>query len=208
MPIIDGILTAKTGGLLSLDTGQSAVIRNIHGTQVVDAWALSRSAPYEYASMEHTRSVNSNIFFEAGMQAVSNHRRPMLTLTDDTSPGRHDTLLCPCNSAIYAELGCNGYHRNCTDNFHEALQESGIKLPFTPASLNLFMNVPVLPDGSVDRAPPASAPGDVLVLRAEMDIFLVLSACPQDITPINGTGRAPRDVAVRIIEIATTETAR
>lgn len=207
MPIVDGILSAGTGGFLSLNAGQCALIINIHGTQVVDAWAVSQSDPYEYASMEHTRSVNSNIFFEAGMRAVSNHRRPMLTLTKDTSPGRHDTLLCPCNTAIYKELRCEGYHRNCTDNFHEALHAAGIKLPFTPASLNLFMNVPVLPDGSVDRVPPASKPGDLVILRAEMDILLVLSACPQDITPINGAGRAPQDIAVRLIESQPTETA-
>jgi uncharacterized protein YcgI (DUF1989 family) len=50
----------------------------------------------------------------------------------------------------------------------------------------------------VDRVPPATAAGDYVVLRADVDLVLVLSACPQDITPINGASRTPRDVAVSI----------
>lgn len=58
------------------------------------------------------------------------------------------------------------------------------------------MNVPVAFDGSLDRLPPRSQPGDRVTLRAEMDLLLVLSACPQDVTPINGSARTPRDIEV------------
>jgi uncharacterized protein len=191
-------LTARHGAAYVLMAGDVAVIRNPHGNQVVDTWALSLSDPTEYSALEHTRSVNSNIFFDVGQRLMSIHRRLMLTLVEDTSPGRHDTLLCPCNAAIYRELGCIEAHRSCTDNFHEAIGNHGVRLPFTPASLNLFMNVPVAEDGSVDRLPPASRPGDHVVLRAEMDLLLVLSACPQDMTPINGADLNPRDILVEI----------
>ena len=200
------IVAAAKGAAFALGAGQYAIIENIHGSQVVDTWALAQTNPYEHSSLDHTRSVNSNIFFENGMALVSNLRRPMLTMVQDTSPGRHDTLLCPCNAAIYKELRCEGYHRSCTDNFHEALATIGVKLPFTPASLNIFMNVPVHADGSVDRVPPASKPGDFVVLRADMDVLLVLSACPQDVTPINGAGRTPQDIAVRIVDSLPMET--
>ncbi len=120
-------------------------------------------------------------------------------MSDDSSPGRHDTLLCPCNGPVYRQLGCSGYHRNCSDNLHEALSEFGIALPFTPASLNLFMNVPVAGDGSVTREPPVSRPGDYVILIAKCDLLLVLSACPQDMTPINGTARTPCDVQIEVM---------
>ena len=55
---------------------------------------------------------------------ISNHRRPILTIEEDTSPGRHDILLCACNLWIYRELGVTDYHRNCSDNLHEALPRS------------------------------------------------------------------------------------
>lgn len=188
------ILKATRGTAIRLRKGEAICIVNLHGNQVVDAWAVNMSDARECSALEHTRSINSNMFFDKGMTLVSNLRRPMLTLIDDTSPGRHDTLLCPCNGAIYKELGCTDYHRSCTDNFHEALAEQGLQCSYTPASLNLFMNVPVAEDGSVQRVPPRSKAGDSVTLLAEMDVMVVLSACPQDITPINGAGLQPSDI--------------
>jgi uncharacterized protein YcgI (DUF1989 family) len=193
------ILPASHGRAYAMQAGQVAIITNLHGNQVVDAWALSVSDPTEFSSMDHTRSVNSNIYFEKGMKVVSSRRRPMVTLLDDSAALRHDTLLCPCNAELYEQLGCHGYHRSCSDNFHEALSGKAKDLPFTPASLNLFMNVTVHADGALERHAPASKAGDYVSLRAEMDLLLVLSACPQDVTVINGDDRTPRDVAIRIV---------
>lgn len=199
------ILKATKGTAIKLCKGEAISVINLHGNQVVDAWAVNLTDASECSALEHTRSINSNMFFEQGMTLVSNLRRPMLRLIEDSSPGRHDTLLCPCNAAIYQELGCTDYHRSCTDNFHEALAEHGIHCSYTPASLNLFMNVPVAEDGSVQRVPPRSKAGDRVTLLAEMDLMVVLSACPQDITPINGTGRQPSDIAWCIHPLASRE---
>jgi uncharacterized protein YcgI (DUF1989 family) len=65
------------------------------------------------------------------------------------------------------------------------------------------MNVPVAADGAVQRHPPASKPGDYVVMRAEMDLVAVFSACPQDITPINGEARQPKDIAVCLLPAPT-----
>lgn len=192
------VVEARHGRAFAVKAGDCVRITTPAGTQVADTWAFAAGDLHEHLSMDHTRSVNSSIFVDRGTRLVSNHRRLMLTVVDDTSPGRHDTLLCPCNSAIYRELGASPDHRSCTGNLHEALGDAGLDVPFTPASLNLFMNVPVASDGSVDRLAPRSVPGDSIVLRAEMDLTLVLSACPQDITPINGDARTPTDLQVDI----------
>lgn len=192
------IVAARYGRAFPMKAGQYARIINTHGNQVVDAWAVAAREPGETSSMDHTRSVNSNIFFTRGMSVISSRRRPMLKMVADSAGVRHDTLLCPCSRELYQQLGCTEPHRSCTDNFHEALTEVGLSVPFTPASLNLFMNVPVGADGTVERVAPETAAGDHVVLRAEMDLSLVLSACPQDITPINGDARMPRDIAVVI----------
>ena len=189
-------LKASHGLAIALKTGDRLHIQNRMGNQVVDTWAVSTENPFEYSALDQTRSLNSSIFIEIGMRLFSNLRRPMLTLVEDTSPGRHDTLLCPCSAAIYKELGCEDYHRSCSDNFHEALASVGVSLPFTPASLNLFMNVPISGDGTVDRLPPASRAGDVVTFLADMPVYVILSACPQDITVINGIDRRPSDIGV------------
>ncbi|MGM4986034.1 MULTISPECIES: DUF1989 domain-containing protein [Rhizobium] len=199
MTVSSDTVPASHGRGYQMKAGQVAVITNLYGNQVVDTWALGVADAGEFTSMDHTRSVNSSIYFEKGMAVVSNRRRPMMTLIDDSASLRHDTLLCPCNAELYQQLGCDGYHRSCSDNFHEALSEKAEDLPFTPASLNLFMNVPVHADGSLERHAPASKAGDFVALRAEMDLVLVLSACPQDITVINGDDRTPQDVTIRFV---------
>jgi uncharacterized protein YcgI (DUF1989 family) len=189
---------ARHGRAAAVAAGETVEIVNTHGTQVVDTWAFARADPGEFMSMAHTRSVNSRLFPHPGQAFVSIRRRPMLRLLADTSPGVHDTLLCACNRAIYAELGADPAHRTCEDNLHEALAAHEVRIGFTPAPLNLFMNVAVGPDGAVIRGVPASRPGDRITLRAELDLLLVLSACPQDITAINSEDRTPRDVELRI----------
>ena len=143
------VIPARHGKAIALARGERIRIVNTHGSQVLDTWAFSRADASEHLSMEHTRSVNSRIYPRVGDRLVSNRRRPMLTLVEDTSPGGHDTVLCACNRAIYEELGVRGYHRNCEDNLHEALAELGLDVPWTPAPLNLFMNTPVVDDGRV-----------------------------------------------------------
>jgi uncharacterized protein YcgI (DUF1989 family) len=60
----------------------------------------------------------------------------------------------------------------------------------TPSPLNRFENARRGPDGSIEIAPPVSTPGSSVVLRAELDVLVVLSACPQDMAPANGEGPA------------------
>lgn len=186
-------IPARHGVAIGLARGAALVIVNTHGSQVLDTWAFNRADLAEHMSMEHTRSRLSRLSPRVGDELFTSRRRPILTLVEDTSPGIHDTLLCACNAAIYRELGCADDHRSCEANLHEALGALGHRVPFTPGPLNLFMNVPVTDNGGLDRVPPRSRPGDRVRLRAEMDAIVVLSACPQDVTPINGAQCTPRD---------------
>ena len=192
-------IPARHGVAIQLDAGSEIVVINTHGTQVLDTWAFNMADPSEYLSMEHTRSRLSRFSPGAGVSLFSNRRRSVLTMLEDTSPGIHDTLLCASNREIYRELGCDDTHRSCESNLHEALSVMGIRVPGTPAPLNLFMNVSVAPDGAIDRRPPQSRPGDRVRLRADMHAVVVFSACPQDITPINGAECTPRDAHYEVI---------
>lgn len=184
---------------MRLETQSLIEVVNTYGSQVLDTWAFAASEPTEHLSMEHTRSVNSRWRVGPGMVFVSNRRRPMLTLVEDTSPGIHDALLPACSPEIYRELGCLGWHASCEENLHAALREVDLSVPFTPGPLNLFMNVPIEETaGTLDRQPPTSRPGDQVVLRAEMELWVVFSACPQDVTPINGALRIPTDAHYRL----------
>ena len=165
---------------------------------MVDTWAFNRDDETEFMSMEHTRTTLGRIMPLVGQSMVTNHRRPILTLVEDTSGGIHDTLLAACDRYRYELLGCEEYHDNCTDNLATALLEVGLTLPETPSPWNLFMNIPVAADGTVGFEPPVSKPGDYVVLRAEMDCVVAFSACPQDMVPINGTDCVPTEAHFRV----------
>ena len=83
--------------------------------------------------MEHSRVALGRIIPEVGDGLVTNRRRPILTLVEDTSGGIHDTLFAACDRWRYEMLGCTEYHENCTDNLAAALATLGLTPPKTPA---------------------------------------------------------------------------
>jgi len=153
---------------------------------VVDTWAFSARAAAEWMSMEASRASFLRLAAAVGDTFVTNQRRPILTLVEDTSGGAHDTLIAPCDAPRYRLLGVEGHHDNCRDNLHAALAALGITIPATPSPLNLFMNIPWTADGRLAWGDPISTPGSFALFRAEMDLVVAFSACPQDILPING----------------------
>lgn len=184
-------LDARCGMAVRLSKGDTLGILNPSGHQVCDFWAFAADDLTEYLSMAHLHTALGSIFPKVGDGLVTTVRRVLLTITEDTSPGVHDTVIASCDHARYVELGCTEYHDNCADNLRMALIAIGLKAPAIPAPFNIWMNVPVGPDGSTRFDPPVSKPGDRISLRAEDDTIAVMSACPQDLTPVNGEGVAP-----------------
>ena len=170
---------------------QHIKVINTHGTQVVDCWALNADNMGEFMSMEHCRVAWERVCPRKGDIMVTNRRRPILKIMEDSANGTHDTLLAACDRYRYQQLGCKEYHRNCTDNFWEALVEIGMKPIELPSPFNLWQNTPVESNGVIKPNPPVTKKGDSIVLRAEMDLVICLSACPQDITSI--CGNKPRN---------------
>jgi uncharacterized protein len=192
-------IPARRGKATRLSAGQSVRVVNTYGQQVVDTWAFHATDMKEFMSMEHTRIFISRIIPKAGDPLVTNHRRPILTLTEDTSGGIHDTLVAACDRWRYELLGAVGYHDNCTDNLAAGLGELGLTPPETPSPLNLFMNIPVIDGNTIDVLPPVSTPGGYVTLRAEIDCIVAFSACPQDMVPINGAAMTPTAAHYEIV---------
>lgn len=194
------IVKGSEGAGLRLQRGARLRIVNTHGSQVVDLFAHNAEDLGETLSIQHSRNVWYRLHPRQGDQLWTQHRRPILTLVEDSSPGIHDTLFPCCDARRYNQLGVAGYHRNCADNWREALTALGITPPATvPTAINLFMNVPVAPDGSFRILPPVSRPGDQVTFRAEMDCVVALSACPIDMLPLNGADCRPQDVEYQVL---------
>jgi len=178
-------LPARQGIAARVHAGQTISIINTSGRQVVDTWAFSSQDVDEWLSMEHSRVALSRIVPRVGDILLSNRRRPMLCLIEDTTPGNHDTLMAACDARRYELLGAVGHHDNCSDNLHAALRAMAMNTRIVPCPLNLFMHVPWSGDGRLSFERPTSAPGQYVSLRAECELVVALSACPQDMNPVN-----------------------
>ncbi len=194
------VISARTGSAVRLRVGQAVKVVNTHGTQVVDTWALNLPDTTEYLSMEQTRRMLLKLWPQEGDTLYSNRRNAMLVMEQDTSPGIHDTLFACCDPWVYTHYGCPPGHENCRDNFVMALAALDIAPPIVPNPLNLWMNIPVRDNMSLAIAAPVSTAGDYVVLRALVDAVLVFSACPMDVTPINGDDCQPKGVRYHILD--------
>ncbi|WP_219417763.1 DUF1989 domain-containing protein [Pseudonocardia nigra] len=191
-----------TGRAVRLRAGELVRVVDIAGGQVGDVFAFAADVAGEHHSAAHTRSVTSRLFPAVGEAFVTDRRRPILTLVEDTSPGQHDMLIAACDPARYAALGVPG-HRSCAENLREAL--SGVRHPYagpTPQPINVFMRIPVGADGALSWLSAPTAPGDAITFRAELDSVVVVSACPQDLVGINRG--APSPLAIDVFSVPDT----
>ena len=190
---------ARMGKAAHVGRGQLVKVINTHGEQVVDMWAFNADDLTEHMSMEHSRVHLLKLRPELGDTLVTDRRKPILTLVEDTSPGVHDTVLAACDARRYELLGVEGYHDNCADNLENSMSDLGLEILKQPSSFNLFMNIPWTEAGQLTLQEPVTKPGDFVVFRAEMNAVVAFSACPQDILPINGRARHPTEAHFEVL---------
>jgi uncharacterized protein YcgI (DUF1989 family) len=85
----------------------------------------------------------------------------------------------------------------CRESFIAAGATVGITPRDLTHNINFFMNVPVTPDGALTFGDGRSHPGAHVELRAERDIYVLISNCPQLNNPCNGWNPTPIDVERR-----------
>lgn len=193
---VSSVIPTGQGRAFRVRRGERIRLTDLEGGQVGDLFAFLQERHDEYLSASHTRTSTGRLFPHPGEQFVTNGRRPILTLSADTSPGVHDMLIAACDPARYRQLGAVG-HASCSDNLHLALARLDLTAEVVPQPVNVFMNIPVGADGDLRWASAVSRPGDAVTFRAVMDCVVVVSACPMDLNSING--ERPTPLAVEII---------
>lgn len=168
----------RSGVALTLDRGQRLTVIDPCGEQVSDLLAFSRNDNDEVISSGRTLDYLSRIYLTAPDPLYSNRSNIMLRIIED-SVGRHDFLLTPCSRDTFRIIyGDEKPHRGCFGNLAEALEPFGIAPDRIPVAFNLFMNVPVDGvTGELKVLAPLSKAGDSIVLEAEMDLIIGLTAC-------------------------------
>ncbi len=172
--------------------GQSIRIVDVVGDQSADVLFLSAHNYQDRYSVQDTIRTQGNIYLTTGSVLMSTERNRLLTITADTC-GRHDTLGGACskesNQTRYA-LDRRSMHA-CREVFLrgaiEWTQRTGRELSKRDltANINFFMNVPVTTDGRLEFADGISGAGKYVELRAEHDVLMLVSNCPQLNNPCN-----------------------
>jgi urea carboxylase-associated protein 1 len=190
---IDHIVPAGEPWLQRVANGQLLRIVDLEGNQAVDTVFFNADDPDEHYSLTHTIQAQGALYLGVGSRLMSSQGRPMLTIVADTC-GRHDTLggACSCesNTVRYA-LEKRPMH-SCRDSFMAAIMaDAGITKRHVASNINFFMNVPVTPQGGLTFADGVSAPGKYVQMRAEMDVLVLISNCPQLNNPCNAYNPTP-----------------
>jgi hypothetical protein len=93
-----------------------------------------------------------------------------------------------CDKLRYElHFGVKG-HRNCVDNFYEAMSRYSWGKRQVPQPFNIFMNTIVEPDGTLVIRVPTSNARDRVIMQAEMDIIAAASSCPMDLNETGARG--------------------
>jgi uncharacterized protein len=177
--------------------GQCFRILDLKGNQAVDTLFYSARNPAERYSATDTIQAQRGLYLTTGTRLKSNEGNTLLTIVADTC-GRHDTLGGACsaesNTVRYA-LDKLHMH-SCRDSFLLALarNEYGLSKRDLSSNINFFMNVPVTPDGGLTFADGISAAGRYVEMRAETDVIVLISNCPQLNNPCNGYNPTPVEV--------------
>src|SRR5438067_9717642 len=167
---------------LQLLKTQLRTVIDLEGEQVADLVAFSSADPREYLSSGRSIDYAKTIYLTTGNILYSNRSRPLLTIVAD-DVGRHDFLFTPCSPETFRIIyGNSGYHPSCFENLAISLKQFGIAPDSISTTFNIFMNVMIGPDGTLNIEPPRSRRMDTIVLSAEMDLIIGLTACSAEMT--------------------------
>lgn len=166
-----------------MQKGQRLRVVDVQGEQVSDFICFNLHDTNEYLSSGRTIDYAETIFLTRGHPFYSNRSNVMFHIVEDTV-GRHDFLLTPCSGDTFRIIyGHTDPHRGCLGNLSESLREFGIAEDQIPICFNIFMHVRVDGEsGKISVLPPKSKAGDFIVLEADMDLVIGMTACSAEMS--------------------------
>lgn len=183
--------------------GQVLRILDLEGNQAVDTMFFNAVNIRERYSAVDTIREQGNIYLTTDSQLLSTEGNVMLTIIADTC-GRHDTLggACSTESNTVRYALDKKYMHACRESFLLAIArwefDTGVRISKRDltSNINFFMNVPVTPDGRLTFADGVSSPGKYVEMRAEMDVIVLVSNCPQLNNPCNAYNPTPVEMLI------------
>jgi urea carboxylase-associated protein 1 len=184
----------------TLRRGQVLRIVDVEGNQAADTLFFNAGDVADRYSAVDTIREQGNVYLSCGSKLLSTSGQVLACIVADTV-GRHDTLGGACASesnTVRYDLEKRTMH-SCRDSFVLAVAEHdalGLGKRDLTHNINFFMNVPVTADGGLTFADGLSGPGQYVEMRAEMDVIVLISNCPQLNNPCNAYNPTPLEVLI------------
>lgn len=200
--IADFVVEAGDPFTHEIRKGQIVRIVDLEGNQSADTLFFNAQDYTDRYSSQNTVLEQSNIYLTTGTKLLSTDGNVLLTIVADTC-GRHDTLGGACaTESNMVRYGIETRHMHaCRQSFVRGIQEwkHRFEKRDLASNINFFMNVPVTPGGELYFAGGVSGPRKYVELRAEMDILMLVSNCPQLNNPCNAFN--PTSLQILIWEV-------
>jgi urea carboxylase-associated protein 1 len=190
--VLDERIAPRASWSAIVRAGDILTIVDVGGNQSADCLIFSADDHSERYSVPDTLTWQGNAYVREGTILRSNRSRPLMVVVADELD-RHDTIGGACgkesNTLRYGHHS-HGDH-GCRENFLAEGARNGLGARDLVSNLNWFMNVPVEDDGMLGIIDGMSAPGKRVAVRAEMDVLVVISNCPQMNNPCNDFNPTP-----------------
>src|SRR6476619_467587 len=193
------VINAGDPWIHEIKQGQYFRIVDLHGNQAVDTLFYNAHDYSDRYSAQDTIQQQGNIYLTTGTKLVSTAGTTLMTIVADTC-GRHDTLGGACanesNMVCYAIV--KRHMHACRSSFLKAIAEWNRNMTKRDITnnINFFMNVPVTPNGKLTFEEGISEPGKYVEMRAETDVLVAISNCPQLNNPCNAYDPTPVEVMI------------
>ncbi len=192
--IHDATVLSGDGWSQVVHQGQILRIIDLEGNQAVDTLFYDARDTADRYDATATIRRGGRLYLTTGSVLLGSSGRPLMTIIEDTC-GRHDTVggACSCESNQVRYAIDKRWMHSCRDTFLLEASRNGFGLTKRDLAhnVNFFMNVPVTSDGGLRFEDGISAPGRHVDLRAERDVLVVVSNCPQLNNPCNGWDPTP-----------------
>ncbi|MEV5844524.1 urea amidolyase associated protein UAAP2 [Streptomyces sp. NPDC051985] len=181
------VVPARAAWSAVIPEGDTLTITDLHGNQAVDFLVYDAHDTAVRYSAPDTIHAQGSLFLTTGSVLMSNEHTPLMTVVAD-EVGRHDTVGGACSKESNTlRYGHHTWSQHaCVDNFLAEGARHGLGKRDLVSNINWYMNVPVEKDGTLGIVDGISAPGLKLTLRAERDVLVLVSNCPQINNPCNG----------------------
>jgi urea carboxylase-associated protein 2 len=184
------------GGYASRRLARGTRLRliDLHGDACVSMLLFNVENPLERLNVADTVKVQWNGYLGAGKLLLSDMGRVMMSILEDGA-GTHDAFCGASNEASNARKygdGKNyGVHPNARDRFMLGVAKHGLGRKDVHPCINWFKGVRIEADGTTTPQAGPFEPGRSLLLRAEMELIVVLANCPHVLDPRSDYSVAP-----------------